>query len=180
MAWKYKEEQIFIGQSWRDDKGILHSPDWIRWSDDEKKNAGLVWEDDPEPYDDRFYVGRDTDGKLIERKLEDATALDADGKEFTDVDGNKAIDIGLKNEWIARTKKAAKQILTKTDWYAVRKAEAGTEIPSDIATFRAKIRTESKAIEDKINACSSLADFQALFNKPESGGNAPIFDFSMS
>jgi len=178
MVWKYKSKTLNAGSSWKDDDGIQHSPDWATWSDDEKKKMGLVWEAEPESWDDRFYSGRDSNGKLVERKLADENSLDEDGKEYNDPDGNKAVTVGLKNEWIASNKKLAKQILTKTDWYAVRKAEAGTAIPSDIATFRAKIRTESKAIEDKINACSSLADFKALFDVPKDGGNPPIFNFS--
>tara|TARA_Y100000004_G_scaffold38501_1_gene41309 strand:+ start:1954 stop:2499 length:546 start_codon:yes stop_codon:yes gene_type:complete len=180
MVWKYKEQEIAFGVAWKDDDGTTHPADWVKWSDDDKKKMGLVWEDDPEPWNDRFYSGRNADGTLIEKKLEDENALDSEGKEYNDIYGNKAVNIGLKNEWIAKIKARANQILKKTDWYALRKAEAGTAIPSDIATFRAKIRTESKAIEDKINACSSLADFQALFDAPESGGQAPIFNFSES
>jgi hypothetical protein len=177
MAWKYKTKIIPVGNSWKDDDGIVHSPDWMKWSDDDKKKMGLVWEEEKQQgFDDRFYSGRDTDGKLIERKLDDEVALDDNGKEALDPYGNKFVHIGLKNEWINRTKQTAKNILAKTDWYAVRKAEAGTAIPSDIAEYRAKIRTESNTIEGKINACSKLSEFMALFE----GETPAINNFSKS
>ena len=43
---------------------------WSRWSDDDKKSKGLTWENplaSEAPYDDKFYLGRQTDGALIEK-----------------------------------------------------------------------------------------------------------------
>ena len=65
---------------------------------------------------------------------------------------------------------------------AVGIAEAGTAIPSDIATYRAGVRTATKTIEDKIDACDTLAKFKALFDTPMDSdlnptGNAPMYDY---
>ena len=81
-----------------------------------------------------------------------------------------------------RTKASANGRLQSTDWYVTRKSEADTAIPSNITTYRTAVRTASKTIEDKINACSDLAAFQKLFETPVDAngsptGNAPIFDF---
>ena len=84
---------------------------------------------------------------------------------------------GLKTKWVRETKEMANGFLKPTDWYVTRKAETDTAIPSSITTYRGKIRTASKTIEDKINACSSLNDFMALFNVPSDGSNQPIYDF---
>ena len=55
-------------------------------------------------------------------------------------------------------------MLSKTDWYVTRKAETGADIPSDISKYRTDVRTATKTIEDKINNCSKLSEFMALFN----------------
>ena len=44
---------------------------------------------------------------------------------------------------IENAKEVAKQYLRDTDWYVSRKAEAGTAIPSDIATKRAQARIDA-------------------------------------
>ena len=81
-----------------------------------------------------------------------------------------------------KTKESANGRLQSTDWYVTRKAEAGTAVPSDITTYRTAVRTSSKTIEDKINACSDLAACKALFDVPVDGsgnptGKAPIYNF---
>ena len=73
-------------------------------------------------------------------------------------------------------------MLTVSDWYAISKSETSVDIPSDISKYRADVRTATKTIEDKINACSKLADFMKLFDMPKDKdgnptGNAPIYDF---
>jgi hypothetical protein len=179
MGWFYKKTQeIHIGNSWIDEKGTKHSPDWFQMSDKEKKKMGISYVAEPEPFNSEFYHGRDSDGKLIERSLDDYYQKDLDGKDIVDEKGNKVKLDGLKTIHIRQTKKRAMSLLLATDWYVVRKSETGKAIPSDIATYREKVRTESKAIEDKINACSKLSDFISLFETPKSGGNPPINFFS--
>ena len=90
--------------------------------------------------------------------------------------------MSLKTIWVRETKKSANGRLQDTDWYVTRKAEAGTAIPSATSTYRTKVRTASKTIEDKINACSNLSAFKALFDVPVDSdgkptGNSPINDW---
>tara|TARA_R110002020_G_scaffold292135_3_gene507528 strand:- start:2162 stop:2734 length:573 start_codon:yes stop_codon:yes gene_type:complete len=183
MVWKYKSKEIAGGRTWKDDDGIQHPPNWMIWSDATKKNKGLTWTDDPAPFDNNFYWGYQVDGKtLIERKVADEDAVDGSGNKLKDEDGNQVINEGLKTIWVRQTKERANGRLTKSDWYVTRKAEAGTAIPSDITTYRTAVRTASKTIEDKINACSDLAAFKALFDIPvdsdgKATGNAPIYNF---
>lgn len=77
-----------------------------------------------------------------------------------------------KAEQCANQKPLARELLTETDWLAVRKAEAGTAIPSATATYRAAIRTKSNEREAQINACSDVAALATLIDKAEgaSGG----------
>ena len=71
MPWKHNGKTIRLGKSWIADDGTQHPATWSRWSDDDKKSKGLTWENplaSEAPYDDKFYLGRQTDGALIERK----------------------------------------------------------------------------------------------------------------
>ena len=49
---------------------------------------------------------------------------------------------GLKTILIRTVKAQAAGILQDTDWYIVRKADAGTAVPSAITTHRAAVRTK--------------------------------------
>ena len=54
-------------------------------------------------------------------------------------------------------------------------------VPTEDNVFSTPL-TASKTIEDKINACSDLAAFKALFDAPTDSngkptGKAPIYDF---
>jgi len=64
----------------------------------------------------------------------------------------------------------------------VRKSETGAEIPVDILTYREAVRTASNMIEAAINACTTHAQFMALYDTPVDNegaptGNAPINDW---
>lgn len=186
MPWKLGNIVIREGSSWVDNNKIRHPSNWTIWSDAEKKAKGLVWEDaslQDAPFDDRFYDGRKVNGDLIEKSLDDRLWVDDDGKAINDpITGKQGYDDGLKRIWKARTKQYGYSLLTKTDWYVTRKAEAGTAIPSNIATYRADVRTATKTIEDKIDACDTFAKFKALFDTPMDSdlnptGNAPMYDY---
>ena len=63
----------------------------------------------------------------------------------------------------------AHSLLSSTDWYASRKAEAGTAIPSDVATYRAAVRTKSADMHTKIDAADTTAKLIALYVRNDSG-----------
>jgi hypothetical protein len=96
--------------------------------------------------------------------------------------GKQMVTVGLKTVWISQTKETANYLLRKSDWEVTRKAEKGTAIASATSTFRDKVRTACDTIETKINNCSNLTEFKALFDVPvdsdgKATGNAPIYDF---
>ena len=188
MPWKKSDgTTVQIGKSWVDDNKIRHPSNWNIWTDAYKKSMGLTWEDPPSiptPYDDRFYLGRDDKGNLREKSLTDVNVVDLDGKALIDPNtGKQMVDLGLKSVWIAKTKEKTNNLLARTDWMVVRKSEKGTAIPTATATYRDKVRTACDTIETKINNCSNLTEFKALFDNPlDKDGkptldNAPIFDF---
>ena len=184
MPWKYNGKEIKLGRSWVADNGTQHPGTWSNWSDSEKKANGLTWEDPPasqEPFDNKFYRGRQADGTLIERHLTDINEVDENNKPRLDLNGNQIVNKGLKTIWIERTKSVANTMLSKYDWQVVRKSEKGTAIDSDIATYRDAIRTKCASIETAINNCSNLTEFKTLFDIPtdkdgQVTGNAPIND----
>lgn len=180
MPWKLNNKIVKEGTGWVDGNGTKHPATWTRWSDDEKKAKGLKWEDpSPQdaPYDNRFYSARKANGDLVEKKLADEEVADVAGNKLKDIDGNPLVNKGLKTVWKEKTKTEAKNRLEPTDWYVTRKAEAGTAIPSDISTYRTNVRTASKTIEDKIDACDTVTKFKALFDAPSPDKNAPMYDF---
>ena len=180
MAWKHNGRTIQIGRAWIADDNTKHPRGWANWSADLKKNRGLVWEDDPvvERYDNKFY-----DAKDVEKKLADVNAVDSDGKAIIDLlTGKQMIKLGLKSIWVTKTKETAKYLLAKSDWEVTRKAEKGTAIASATSTYRDAVRTACDTIETKINNCSNLTEFKALFDVPVDSnsnptGHAPIYDF---
>ena len=180
MPWKHNGRTIQVGKAWVSDDNIKYGGRWINLTDSEKKSAGLVWEDDPiiETFDNRFYVSKD-----LEKKLEDEKAVDGEGKAIIDPrTGEQRIELGLKSTYITQTKKITNDLLTKSDWEVTRKAEKGTAIASATSTYRDKVRTACDTIETKINNCSNLKEFMALFDSPtdskgEVNGKPPIYDF---
>ena len=190
MPWKHNGKTITIGKAWVADDGTQHPAVWMRWSDSEKKANGLTWENPPasgEPFDNRFYNGRTSDGKLLEKSLEDEKVMDRTWDEskkewivkgpLLDPNGNQVINEGLRTIWINKTKERANNLLSSSDWMVTRKAEKGTAIPNATTTYRDNVRTACNTIETKINNISSLADFIKLFEVPSDGSNAPIYDF---
>ena len=177
MAWTFNGKIIREGRSWTGAKGIKHPTGWGRWSEAEKLAAGLVWQDDPAPYDNRFWWDANTP-----KELNDVNETDEDGNAILGQDGTQVVTLGLKSVWKNIIKQQAAGLLSPTDWYITRNAETGAEIPTNVATYRAAVRTKSGEIEAAIDATTTHAEFIALFNAPVDSdlmpiGNAPIADW---
>ena len=181
MVWKIVDGDAVapVGEMFST-KGVKIPPTWNSWTADNKKKHGLYWEDDPvvETFDERFYKSKD-----VEKNLADENVVDADGKAVIDPTTSKQkVALGLKSIWVKKTKDQTNYLLSFSDWQVTRKAEKGTEIASATSTYRDKVRTACDTIETKINNCSNLTEFKALFDVPvdsdgKTTGNAPIYDF---
>ena len=79
-----------------------------------------------------------------------------------DSDGNQIITRGLKHYAIQKVKAQQAGFLAQTDWYIIRKADAGTAIPSNIQTWRNAIRSDATAIETAITNAADMNAFIAL------------------
>jgi hypothetical protein len=110
----------------------LHFPaNWLRLSSEEdKKAAGISWQPDPEPVDQRFYWDHG-----IPKDLKD-----------------------LKKQWIAQQKQTAGTLLSSTDWYITRQFETSLDVPAEILDYRAAVRRVSGEREVQIAACESVGD----------------------
>ena len=176
--WKYGETVIRVGRSWTNNDGITHPRNWANWSDADKAAAGLVWEDDPAPFDSRFYWSAD-----VPKNIDDVNEVDEDGNPLLDEDGEQVVTKGLKTNAIELVKTQAGGLLAPTDWMVIKASEVGDySVPTDVLTYRAAVRTASNTIEAAITACTDLASFMALYDVPVDAdgnptGNAPIVDF---
>ena len=176
--WKYGETVIRVGRSWTNNDGITHPRNWARWSDAEKAAHGLVWEDDPAPFDSRFYWSAG-----VEKNIEDVNEVDENGDPLLDEDGVQVVTKGLKSNAIALVKTQAGGLLAPTDWMVIKASEVGDySVPTSVLEFRAAVRLASNQIEAVILATSTLDEFKALYDAPVDAdgnptGNAPINDW---
>ena len=63
---------------------------------------------------------------------------------------------GLKTMWTNRIKEMSKNLLSPYDWYSLRKAQAGTAIPSDINTYMNAVRTASAVNEANVASTANV------------------------
>ena len=100
--------------------------------------------------------------KAADRALEDVDAVDEDGNALLDDYGVQMVTRGLKYNAIQKVKQQQSGYLSRTDWYIIRKADAGTAIPTAIQTFRNAIRADATRIENAITAATTMDEFIAL------------------
>ena len=79
--------------------------------------------------------------------------------------------VGLKTILIKNLKLEVANKLQNTDWYVIRKADAGTAIPSSITTHRAAVRTKCAEMETAITNAADTPALETLytFTKQEDG-----------
>ena len=176
--WTYLGKRVREGRVFTDNTGRKYPPQWMyRTTDAEKTALGMVWVDDPAPYDNRFYWDANT-----AKALDDVNEVDPEGNPILDERGNQIITRGLKYNAIQQTKATAAGKLQPTDWMVTRKTEAGTAIPDTVGNYRTAVRTASGAIETAITNAADHAAFMALYDVPvdddgNPAGNAPINDW---
>jgi hypothetical protein len=95
-----------------------------------------------------------------------------EGKDVGDV----AVE-GLKTVLIRTVKAQAAGILQDTDWYIVRKADAGTAVPSSITTHRAAVRTKAASMETAITNASDTPALETLYAYVNTGTEEnPVYE----
>ena len=144
------------------------------WSKDEREAIGIyeVETDSSNFKNEEWYINTNesytfNNGKVI-KSWGAATAKPHSDILFTEqeetdglgTEGDVKIE-GLKTKLIKKIKREAANELQNTDWYIIRKADAGTAVPSNITTHRAAVRTKAAEME---TAITNAADTPALEN----------------
>ena len=108
------------------------------------------------------------DTKWTQAQIDDPSLV---GQAPDGADTNTVRIEGLKTRLIRTVKKQAAGILQDTDWYIVRKADAGTAVPSAITTHRAAVRTKAAEMETAITNASDTPALETLYTytKQEDG-----------
>jgi len=111
------------------------------------------------------------------KDVDDKDAVDSEGNNVLDEDGNQVIIKGLKTIFKEEIKAQAKGLLSSSDWYVIRKAEdAGSTIPSNIATYRAAVRTRSNEMETQIDGAADAEAMQTLYTYTNTGTEeSPVY-----
>ena len=177
--------KVFPSPKGFEHNGNQYAPDiFYKWSKAEKEAIGLyeVTTDSTNYKDEKWYINTNesyafSNGKVI-RSWGTATAkahadtlwtqqdLDdgdlPDDKEVGDVKVE-----GLKTILIRTLKAQAAGELKNTDWYVIRKADAGTAVPSSITTHRAAVRTKCTEMETAITNAADTPALETLYTYTE-------------
>ena len=178
--------RVFPGPTGFEHNGNQYAPDiFYKWSKAEKEAIGLyeVETDSTNYKDEKWYINTNESftfgsgkvtrswGTATAKDHADKDAVDSEGNKIKDEDGNQVIIEGLKTILIRTLKQQAAGELQNTDWYVIRKADAGTSIPSSISTHRAAVRTKCAEMETAITNAADTPALETLYTytKQEDG-----------
>ena len=150
------------------------------WTKSEKEAIGIyevVW-DNTNKKDEEWYINTNVSyafgsgkvtasyGSATAKAHADTTYTNQDNTDGLIPSGKSVGDVkteGLKTIKIRIIKQQAAGILQDTDWYIVRKADAGTAVPSAITTYRAAVRTKCAEMETAITNASNTPAIETLY-----------------
>ena len=111
-------------------------------------------------------------GTATAKRLNDENAVDEDGNNILE-DGVQVINYGLKTEKKRIVKQQASGLLAPTDWYVVKSTEvADYDVPANILSFRADVRSKSNEMETQIDNCTTVDELKALYEYTNTGTEA--------
>ena len=154
------------------------------WSKDERESIGIyeIEIDSSNKKDEKWYINTDITYSFGSGKVTGsygtATAKAHADSLFTAQDEEDGLGTegdlkseGLKTILIRNLKSQAANELKNTDWYVIRKADAGTAIPSSITTHRAAVRTKCAEMETAITNAADTSALETLYTytKQEDG-----------
>ena len=150
------------------------------WSKDERESIGVyeVEIDNTNKKDEKWYINTNIsysfNGDKVVGSYGAATAKAHADSLYTEEDktdgnipegkdvGDVAVE-GLKTILIKTLKSQVANELQNTDWYVIRKADAGTAIPSNITTHRAAVRTKCSEMETAITNAADTPALETLY-----------------
>jgi len=148
--------KIFAPYTLFEDKnGTQYSPDTlIRWTADQKQDAGIYDVAYRTRKDDRFYTVVENAPEFDQPKKIVKVSYTSTAKDLEDSGEMK----GLKSQWIANFKDTANKLLAQSDWMLVRKLERNVDIPAATTTYRAAVVAEANRLETAISAATDVED----------------------
>ena len=151
---------------------------YSKWTEAQRNAIGIfeVIQNNAKKKDEAYYNNTnqtftyDADAGTVTATYGDATArahadtlyTAQDESDGLGTEGDVKVE-GLKTTLIRTVKAQAANMLQDTDWYIVRKADAGTAVPSAITTFRAAVRTKGAAMETLITNASNTPAIETLY-----------------
>jgi len=141
------------------------------WTEAERNAIGIytVEIDETNRKDETFYIntnityafgsGKVTGsyGTATAKAIADVNEVDEDGDPLLDSDGNQIVTYGLKTNYKNQFNAQAAGLLSNTDWYVIKAADVSDySVPSNIATYRAAVRTKVNAMETAIDGCANV------------------------
>ena len=154
------------------------------WTESERNAIGIytVEIDETNRKDETFYINTDITyafgsgkvtgsyGTATAKRLNDEDAVDENGDKLKDADGNQVINYGLKTQYKNKFNAEAAGLLAKTDWYVIKAADVTDyNVPSNVATYRAAVRTKVNAMETSIDNCSDVDALETLLTYTNTG-----------
>ena len=152
------------------------------WSQEELNQIGIyeVITDSSNHKDEAYYINTNEEynfadgqvtrswGTATPKRLEDEDAVDEDGENILDDDGNQVINYGLKTDKKRIVKQQASGLLAPTDWYVVKASEvADYNVPENITNYRSKVRAKSNEMETQIDSCTTVEQLETLYTYTE-------------
>ena len=152
------------------------------WSQSELNAIGIyeVITDSSNYKDEAYYINTNEEykfaneqvtrswGTATPKRLEDEDAVDEDGKNILDDDGNQLINYGLKTDKKRIVKAQASGLLAPTDWYVVKASEVTDyNVPENITNYRSEVRAKSNEMETQIDSCTTVEQLQTLYTYTE-------------
>ena len=152
------------------------------WSQSELNAIGIyqIITDSSNYKDEAYYINTNEEynfaneqvtrswGTATPKRLEDEDAVDEDGKNILDDDGNQLINYGLKTDKKRIVKAQASGLLTPTDWYVVKASEVTDyNVPENITNYRSEVRAKSNEMETQIDSCTTVEELETLYTYTE-------------
>ena len=138
------------------------------WSEAELKAIGIyiVEIDNTNLKDKEYYYNTNQTFNFASDKVT-ASYGSATAKSLTDTTetegGVTTTLLGLKNIRKNNINSDAAALLEKHDWMSIREAEGGTDMPSNIKTWRASIRTKANTMCTQIDNAANVDALAALY-----------------
>jgi hypothetical protein len=151
---------------------------FMKWSVEEKEAIGIyeVVYDNSNFKDEKWYINTNQSyafadgtvtasyGTAFPKAYADTTWSQDDGDLPDDKEVGDVKVEGLKTQLIRTIKQQASGLLAPTDWYVVKASEVSDySVPTNIATYRASVRTKSNEMETAITNAVDTPALETLY-----------------